>query len=64
MSGAERLEMASRMSEAARELTVAGLRHRHPDWSDEQIHHAVLQQLHGPKVAEAIRTRMKRPPTG
>jgi hypothetical protein len=56
MSGSDRVEMALRMSEAARELTVTGIRHRHPDWTDEQVHHALLQQLHGPEVANAIRS--------
>lgn len=55
MSGPQRVEMAFRMSEAARELTVAGIRHRHPDWTDEQVHHAFLEHLHGPDVAEKIR---------
>ena len=55
MSGSERVEMAWRMSEAARELTVAGIRHRHPDWTDEQVHDAFLEQLHGRPVAGEIR---------
>ena len=55
MSGSERVEMALSMSEAARELTVAGIRHRHPDWTDDQVHHALLMQLHGADVAEKIR---------
>ena len=61
MSGAERVDVACRMSEAARALTVAGIRHRHPEWTDDQIHHALVQQLHGPEVAKAIRsTRLVR----
>lgn len=56
MSGSERLQMAWRMSEAARELSIAGIRHRYPDWTDEQVHHALLQRLHGPEVAKAIRS--------
>lgn len=55
LTGSERVEMALSMSEAARELTVAGIRHRHPDWTDEQVHHALLVQLHGADVAEEIR---------
>jgi hypothetical protein len=55
MSGPERVAMAWRMSEAARELAVAGNRHRHPDWTPEQVHDALLEQLHGPGVAGELR---------
>jgi hypothetical protein len=55
LSGSERAEMAWRMSEAARELTIAGIRHRHPEWTEEQVHHALLESLHGPHVAAEIR---------
>jgi len=54
MSGAERIELALSMSEAAREVSLTGIRHRHPQWTDEQVHHAFLEQLHGPDVAEAM----------
>ena len=55
LSGSERVEMAWRMSDAARELTVAGIRHRHPDWTEAQVHDALLELLHGTEVAEEIR---------
>lgn len=55
MTGAERVAMALSMSEAAQELAVAGIRHRHPNWTAEQVRDALLVQLHGPLVAEEVR---------
>jgi hypothetical protein len=37
MGGERRLELAEEMFWLARELKVAGVRHQHPDWSDEQV---------------------------
>ena len=55
MPGPERVAMALQMSEAAREVSIAGIRHRHPDWAADQVHDALVEQLHGPRVAEAMR---------
>jgi hypothetical protein len=37
MSGEARLRLAIEMSEAARALALAGLRARHPAWTDRQL---------------------------
>ncbi len=37
LDGPQRLEMACRMSDDARAMSEAGIRHRHPDWNDEQV---------------------------
>lgn len=37
MSGEQRLLLAFEMSEFARELTKAGIRHEHPEWSEPQV---------------------------
>ena len=55
LTGPERVAMAWNMSEAARELSAAGIRHRHPDWTAEQVRDALLEQLHGAQVAEEVR---------
>jgi hypothetical protein len=47
--------MALQMSEAARAVSIAGIRHRHPDWAADKVHDALVEQLHGPRVAEAMR---------
>jgi hypothetical protein len=37
LSGAERIRIATEMSSAARELAIAGLQHRHPEWSGARV---------------------------
>jgi hypothetical protein len=37
MTGAQRLALALRMSHLSRSLAIAGLRERHPEWSDDRI---------------------------
>lgn len=55
LTGSERVAMAWSMSEAARELSAAGIRHRHPDWTADQVRDALLEQLHGAQLAEEVR---------
>ena len=55
LTGTERVAMAFEMSAAARDLTEAGIRHRHPDWSDEQVRDALLELLLGEQLADAVR---------
>jgi hypothetical protein len=37
MSGERRLQLAEEMFWLARRLKVAGIRHQHPDWSEEKV---------------------------
>lgn len=46
-----RIEAAFAVSELAREATLAGLRMRHPGWSEGQLGEALLRQLYGPDLA-------------
>lgn len=55
MSGPERVAMAFEMSESARALTEAGIRHRHPDWTDEHVHDALLERMLGKSLAAKVR---------
>jgi hypothetical protein len=45
---AERLRMAFEMSEFARSLSRAGLRHRRPDLSESELDREMLVQFYGP----------------
>ena len=36
-------ELSIRMSEQAREIAMEGIRHRHPEYSDEQVRHAMYR---------------------
>ena len=55
MSGEERVAKALDLSDTARRISEAGLRHRHPDWSDERIRDALLDLLLGKELAGAVR---------
>lgn len=40
MGGAARLNVAFRLTETVRQLSQAGIRQRHPGYTDEQVFHA------------------------
>jgi hypothetical protein len=46
--------MAFEMGDTARALTEAGIRLRHPDKTDEQVHEVVLAVLLGRELAERV----------
>ena len=54
LDGPTRLEMACRMSDDARSVSEAGIRHRHPEWSDREIQRALLVLLLGPELAKRV----------
>lgn len=54
MDGPTRLGMACRMSDDARAVSEAGIRHRHPDWSDEQVRDAMYVLLLGEDLARRV----------
>jgi hypothetical protein len=55
MSGPERAAMAFEMSESARDVTRTGIRYRHPDWTEEQVHDELLVVLLGPDLSGRVR---------
>lgn len=52
-----RVAMAAEMSDAVRELAVAGIRRRHPEFDDSQIGHVLAERLHGKPAAPRPVTR-------
>lgn len=54
MDGPTRLLQALEMSEDAREVTLAGIRHRHPDWTARQVHAELLRLLLGRELATRV----------
>ena len=54
MGPARRLAAAFEMSQEARQIAVAGMRARHPDWSDAAIEHAVVELMLGRRLAQLI----------
>ena len=51
MSPEGRVQAAFAVSELAREAALAGLRMRHPGWSERQLGEALLRQFYGPDLA-------------
>ena len=49
MSGEQRILLAFEMSEFARELARAGIRHDHPEWSEAQVARELLRLAFLPK---------------
>ena len=54
MSGAERVQIAWRLSLAAREAAMAGIRRRHPEYSGEQVRQALFRLLLGEQLTRNV----------
>ena len=50
MSFETRLTMTLEMSQGLREICAAGVRSRHPDFTDEQVKYAVIRLCIGPEL--------------
>lgn len=50
MAPMNRLEMACRMSDEARELSAMGVRARHPEYTDRQVELAVIRLCLGEEL--------------
>lgn len=55
--GVTKLLMALEMSDDARNVMLAGIRHRHPDWDDAEVHRESLRLLLGRELATRITGR-------
>jgi hypothetical protein len=55
MTGPERVAKAFELTDAARAVTEAGIRHRHPEWSDEHVRDAMFDVLLGVELAAKVR---------
>jgi hypothetical protein len=54
MTPVRRLDIALEMGDKGRELVVAGVRHRHPDYSPEQVRLAVLRLMQGREIFSMV----------
>lgn len=52
LTGPERVRLAVEMSDDAREIAAAGVRHRHPDWSQERVRREVLIRIYGAELVD------------
>lgn len=53
MSPAQRSEQVSRLNEHIRTLAAAGVRHRHPDYDEDQVRLAVIRLSLGDELFRA-----------
>lgn len=62
MTPAQRLAVGAAMSDEIRILAEAGIRDRHPTYTESQVADALAQILLGPELAEKIgRSRLSKP---
>ncbi|MBI5495854.1 MAG: hypothetical protein HY904_12590 [Deltaproteobacteria bacterium] len=54
MDPAARVAVAAAMSDDAREVTMNGIRTRHPEYTDIEVQHALFVILHGPQVVARV----------
>ena len=54
LSGADRVERSMEMAEEVKQITLAGIAHRNPDFSADQVHREWLRILHGEAIASLI----------
>ena len=59
MSGVERLDRMAQMSDDMRDFFLAGLRHRHPQATEEEIIHMERQHRLGKELADTVWPRPK-----
>ena len=54
MSGAERVAHAVEMADEAKAIAVAGIRERHPEWTEAEVALEWLRLLHGDERADRV----------
>jgi hypothetical protein len=54
LGGSERLAIAFRLSDGVRRLAIAGIRQRHPDYTDAQLEQAFARLRLGDALMRAI----------
>jgi hypothetical protein len=50
MSGAEKVAIAVQLSEDVRAIAMAGIRSRHPEYTERDVWYAFVRHLHGDEV--------------
>jgi hypothetical protein len=50
LSGAQRLQLGMQMSDGGREIVRSGIRHRHPEYSTDEIEHALRRLMLGDEL--------------
>lgn len=61
MTPEQRVALAAEMSDEIRAITEAGIRHRHPAWTDEEVRAALAVIVLGREDAARLRVRRVAP---
>lgn len=54
LSGSARVERSMEMAEEVKQVTLAGIAHRNPEFSGVEVHREWLRILHGEAIASLI----------
>ncbi len=54
LGGSGRVDLPASMSEQAREISRSGIRARHPEYSEKQVHDALSKMLLGEALFRAV----------
>jgi hypothetical protein len=54
MTGAQRSELALRMSDDVRQIAAEGIRQRHPEYNDADVQRALVALLYGREIARGL----------
>lgn len=61
LGGPGRVALLASMSDQAREITRSGIRARHPEYSEEQVHQAFSRLILGAELYEQAYADLKAP---
>ena len=54
LSGGERVARSIEMAQEAKQVTLAGIAHRNPEFTADEIHREWLRVLHGDSLAQLM----------
>lgn len=54
LTGSQRLERSIEMAEEVKQITLAGIAHRNPDFTSDEVHREWLRMLHGESIAQLL----------
>jgi hypothetical protein len=54
MTGAERVCAAMALSDQVRDISLGGLRNRHPQWGEKEIMELFIKEIHGIEIKRKV----------
>jgi len=62
MTGEERIRAAMALSDQVRDIALAGLRSRHPQWGEKEIMELFIKEIHGIEIKRKVGKALYRNP--